>query len=339
MTTPITQRLLDSIIKWLTEEEEPTGMPLCNFDLLSSKVKPCDVLLVEGRSRCSEVIKTITQSPWSHSVLYIGRLSETEDPLLRQKIMAYHHGDPDEQLILEAVLGQGTILSPLSLYRNHHLRICRPQAISPHDAIKVIEHLLNRLGSDYDLRQILDLARFLLPYGILPRQWRSTLFAHSAGETTRTVCSSMLALAFMSVSFPILPVVQRDKNGQIRLYRRNFRLFTPRDFDHSPYFEIIKYPLIGHDDLANYRNLPWDTEGIVCNSVNFCHLPGAVRDKTPSDLLWWPNRFFWLPLIEQLRRFLPKKPFFPFHFLETETLSPKNSVHVDHHATENGRRP
>jgi len=34
------------------------------------------------------------------------------------------------------------------------------------------------------------------------------------------------------------------------VYRRNPRQALPRAFDYSPYFDIIKYPLFGLDDLA-----------------------------------------------------------------------------------------
>ena len=59
--------LTEKIIAWLTEEDEPAGTPPCDFERLSFEIRPCDVLLVEGRSRVSEVIKTITQSVWTHS--------------------------------------------------------------------------------------------------------------------------------------------------------------------------------------------------------------------------------------------------------------------------------
>ncbi|MBF0368846.1 MAG: hypothetical protein HQL52_05235 [Magnetococcales bacterium] len=273
----ITTWMGDRIVGWLTSEAQPSGMPLCNFQRLTAEVRPCDVILVEGRSRVSEVIKTITQSPWSHSVLYIGRLSQIDDLNLRRLLDQHYQGDSEEPLVVEAMMGEGTVVTPLSNYRTHHLRICRPKAISQWDALKVIEYAIHRIGTRYDVRQIIDLARFLLPYSILPRRFRSSLFSHQAGDTTRTVCSSMLAQAFMSVHFPILPVVQRNDAGELKLYRRNFRLFTPRDFDHSPYFEIIKYPLVGHEDLANYRNLPWDCEGLVCNAEGDCYLPGPGK--------------------------------------------------------------
>lgn len=68
----------------------------------------------------------------------------------------------------------------------------------------------------------------------------------------------MLGEAFNTVNFPILPIAERTEDGGLKLYKRNPGLFTPRDFDYSPYF--------GLDDVAAYRGLPWDTEGMVCNA-------------------------------------------------------------------------
>ena len=69
------------------------------------------------------------------------------------------------------------------------------------------------------------------------------------------------------------------------MYKRNFRLYTPPDFDYSPYFEIIKYPLLGLNDLAVYRQLPWDQDGVICNDENDCYIPNAhgnSRTRTPA---------------------------------------------------------
>lgn len=268
----------DKVIRWLVHERESAGTPFCDFNRLSFEIRPCDVLLVEGRSRVSEVIKNLTQSIWTHSALYIGRLHDIQDPQLREHIARFHHGDPDVQLIIEPLLGEGTVINPLSKYKTEHLRLCRPWGLSAQDAQKVIAFAVEHLGSDYDVRQLLDLGRFMLPYGILPRRWGSSLFQHHAGRPTRTVCSTMIAEAFAAVKYPVLPVVQQSDDGRLHLYKRNTRLYTPRDFDHSPYFEIIKYPVLGLDDISIYQRLPWDEEGIVCNSEGDCYLP----DGSPS---------------------------------------------------------
>jgi hypothetical protein len=251
------------MIRWLVREDPPHEIPLCDVGRLGESLIPGDVLLVEGRSRVGRVIKAITQSPWTHAALYIGRLHEIDDPSLRALVVQFYRRDHSEQLLLEAVLGEGTRITPLSRYRQDHLRICRPKYLAPGDAQRVIAYAVRRLGSGYDLRQLLDLARFLLPWGLLPRRWRSSLFRHNPGANTRTVCACLIAEAFASVDFPILPFIDRRDDGTLRFFKRNPRLFTPRDFDYSPYFDIIKYPYLGLHDLGLYRQLPWSQSPLI----------------------------------------------------------------------------
>ena len=270
-------KLKDKMIHWLSSESPQTEMPLCDFDRLIYEIRPCDVLLVEGRSRVSEVIKVITQSSWSHAALYVGRLHDIENPILRERVREHYNGPLDEQLIIESLLGRGTFVNPLSRYRDFHLRICRPNRISRRDAQHVIGFAVGRLGTEYGIRHNLDLARFMFPYSILPRKARSSLFAHHVGTPTKEICSSMLAEAFSSVNFPILPIIRSDQEERLKFYHRNPRLYTPRDFDYSPYFDIIKYPVFEMANTPVYRNLPWDEEGIALN-------PGdVVKPKEKKD--------------------------------------------------------
>ena len=57
--------------------------------------------------------------------------------------------------------------------------------------------------------------------------------------------------------FPIIPIVKSHKKEGVKLYKRNPKLYTPSDFDYSPYFEIIKYPIFELGQEAVYRTLPW----------------------------------------------------------------------------------
>ncbi|MGV6826203.1 MAG: YiiX/YebB-like N1pC/P60 family cysteine hydrolase [bacterium] len=250
------------VTEWLMKDSPPPTSPLCDFERLRFELRLGDVVLMEGRSRVAEVIKLVTQSPWSHSALYIGRVFDIRDPKLRVLVEAHYEGDPEDQLILEALMGEGTIVSPLSKYRDMHMRICRPDGLSPQDAQKVVGHAVRKLGLDYDVRQVLDLARFFFPWGILPRRWRSSLFQHNAGEPTQTVCSTLIAEAFNAVDFPILPFIDRNQDGSLRFFKRNPRLMSPSDFDYSPYFNIIKYPYLGMNDIGLYRRLPWHDDSV-----------------------------------------------------------------------------
>lgn len=251
-------KLIHSIVQWLIHERAPSPVPMSDFERARYEIKPGDVILVEGRSRASDVIKSVTQSCWSHAALYIGRLHEIENPIDRQRVKDFYDGQPDVQLIIESELGLGTIVRPLATYDRDHLRICRPRDLTFSDAQKVIGYAVSRLGSDYDVRQIFDLLRFLFPWLVMPRKWRSSLFNSHPGETTKTVCSTMIAEAFGSIQYPILPLVKRSENHELKIYRRNPKLCTPSDFDYSPYFDIIKYPFMNFaQSQPHYRLMPW----------------------------------------------------------------------------------
>ena len=271
----------NEIVTWLTYEGDNPKVPLSDFDKLRYELRPGDVLLVEGRSNVSDIIKAVTQSIWTHSFLYIGRLHDIDDPDVRKRIEKFYSCTPDEQLIIESLLGQGTIIHPLENYNGEHLRICRPQSLTRQDAQRVINYAVYQLGVDYNVRYVLDLFRFMFPYWWIPKRWVSTLFEHNAGRPTKTVCSVMMAEAFASVHFPIRPVLHQDDQGNLVLFRRNTRLMTPSDFDYSPYFDVIKYPLIDLDELAVYRKLPWDRSGVHCNDIGDCF----VADKSHIELI------------------------------------------------------
>ena len=261
MTLTQRSKFVKAVTDWLVKERPPSAIPMSDFERTRYEIKPGDVILVEGRSRVSDVIKAVTQSCWSHAALYIGRLHEIENPMSRQRVKELYDGQPDVQLIVESELGLGTVVRPLATYDRDHLRICRPKDLTFADAQKVIDHSVNRLGTDYDVRQIFDLLRFLFPWLIMPRKWRSSLFTSHPGQTTKTVCSTMIAEAFGSIQYPILPLVKRSENHEIKIYRRNRKLCTPCDFDYSPYFDIIKYPFMNFArSQPQYRLMPWSKD-------------------------------------------------------------------------------
>lgn len=277
------QKLKAALIQWLTYEPPNRGFPLCDFERILYEVRPCDVLLIEGRSHVSNVIKQITQSPWSHSCLYIGRVHDIDDKQLQNKLIDEYHVEPNVQLVIEGFLGKGTILTPLETYRQDHIRICRPRGLSRQDAQEVIAYALGQLGKPYDVRQIFDLARFLIPWSFMPGRWRSSLFEKHIGENTKTVCSTMIAEAFAAVDFPILPSIKKHEETGIELIQRNPKLFTPRDFDYSPFFEIIKYPFIELTERGIYRNLPWSLSQESEISPEKAPQKSSQEEDPPSD--------------------------------------------------------
>lgn len=258
------QKLRDKIDQWITYEPPLKEVMPYDFNRLKHEIRPGDVLLIEGRARVSKVIRAITQSPWTHAALYIGRLIDHEDEEIQNLIRKHIDVKDNTRLLIEDLLDRGTVINPLSVYSHHHIRICRPIGITPSDLHQVILYSVKALGQPYNVRQLLDLARFLLPWGILPRRWGSSLFRTSTGEPESGVCSSHIAEAFGSVQFPVLPFVTANDQEGLEVYPRNPYLFSPKDFDYSPYFEIIKYPLFNPDEpLPYYRRLPWSRSGLV----------------------------------------------------------------------------
>jgi hypothetical protein len=276
------RKLRDKIFYWLTHEPLSNEFMPYDFKRLRYEIRPGDVLLIEGRSRIAGIIRYITQSPWTHAALYIGRLIDFEDEEIQNVIRNHLPGVKDTtRLIIEDLLDKGTVITPLSVYSNQHIRICRPIGIAPADLQLVINYSIDALGQPYNVRHLLDLARFMLPWTILPRRWGSSLFRKSTGEPESGICSSLLAEAFSSVQFPILPYVKAyGLEGGIEIFQRNPYLFTPKDFDVSPYFAIIKYPLFNPEEpLPYYRRLPWTKSGFLHQDNGILTAPKEHKKK------------------------------------------------------------
>lgn len=205
--------------------------------LLQSCLRPGDVLLVEGNRRISTAIKYLTQSTWSHAALYIG------DTLSKS-------GKGPAAALIEADLRRGVVTIPLGLYGGFNTRICRPVGLTADDRDRVVNYMIQSLGRQYDLKNVIDLARYLFPTPPVPTRWRRRLIAFGSGDPTRAICSTLIAQAFQSVQFPILPIIDSEEV----LHIRHHSLFTPSDFDISPYFEVIK-PTICHG--FDYKTLKW----------------------------------------------------------------------------------
>lgn len=253
------------LIAFLTRKPETAALSPHDIDCVRTSLQPADVILIEGRSRVGSIIKIITRSSWSHAAICIGSLNSIRDRELRAKVAEHWEGDADEALLIEAEIDRGTVVTPLSHYYDYHMRICKPIGLSKKDRASVVAYVIERIGQGYNVHQLLDLARFLLPWWtVIPRRWQSSLFEHNAGEPTRTVCSSLIADAFHSVEFPILPLIQEDAEGRYRLFRRNPKLFVPRDFDYSPFFDVVKCPLLvthrgftGKPRSGYYHDFEW----------------------------------------------------------------------------------
>jgi hypothetical protein len=213
-------------------------------DALRASLKPGDVLLVEGNNHISGVIKYLTQSTWSHAALYVG-------PLAGQ---TSKEGEPHN--LIEANIEDGVVSAPLSKYTQYHTRVCRPIGLAADDCQRVCDYAVDRIGFGYDLKNITDLLRYLMPLPV-PQRWRRRMMSLGSGDPTRLICSALIAQAFETVRYPILPKVTRVESRAARrelLEIRHSSLYAPRDFDISPYFAVVK-PTI--ENGFDYRRLHW----------------------------------------------------------------------------------
>lgn len=251
----LTNRLGRGLARYLSRpirRYEPFA--ISDADRLAAALRPADVLLVEGNSRVSTAIKYLTQSTWSHAAMYVGDCQRGGE------------GAALAPGLIEADLEQGVIIVPLEKYARLNTRICRPVGLNEADCQQVCHYMRERLGHTYDLKHIIDLARYLLPVPPVPVYWRRRMLALGSGDPTRAICSTLIAEAFQSVRYPILPHIERREIYRIRsgfgvreiLHIRHHSLFTPRDFDISPYFRIIK-PTV--ESGFDFHALEWADAG------------------------------------------------------------------------------
>jgi permuted papain-like amidase YaeF/Yiix C92 family enzyme len=242
---------------------------------LKATIRPGDVLLVEGDQRVSQAVKYLTTSTWSHSALYVGDALLRRNPGAEARIYR-RFGREARHLIVEALVDQGVIAAPLTKYIDLNLRICRPVGLRAEDLEIVLDYVLSRIGHSYDHRNFLDLTRYLLPFHLIPPKLKEDALHFGSGVETETICSTLLAEAFGKVHFPILPgylpwkpqtmgervkqmivgrPTRRAYSGLLRA--RHPTLCVPRDFDLSPYFDVVKFNA-GEAAAFDYRTLAWD---------------------------------------------------------------------------------
>lgn len=265
-------RSLDKFGRWLARrlESEISGYePIAPSDpeTLLRVLQPGDILLVEGNQKISTAIKYLTQSTWSHSAMFIGD-AIVEDPGNAPDGEGRNVGQPPQTeplRLIEVNIGEGCVAVPLSKYQQFNTRICRPAGLTWEDRQTVIKFMIDRIGLEYDTRNIIDLMRYMLPTPPVPTRWRRRMLSLGSGEPTKAICSSLIAQAFQQVKYPILPIIERpaekDWTASPRTYSRreilhirHHSLYAPRDFDISPYFAIVK-PTI--ETGFDYKNLKW----------------------------------------------------------------------------------
>lgn len=176
---------------------------------------PGDVLLTDGNTRGAALVRRITGSPWAHVAIYVGPLGE----------------GPDAHCIVEADLAAGVRSVPLSEFAGQRLRVLRPKNLSEADRRRLVDWVVGRIGNGYDLAHAWRLAIALR----LPLLGRLGVAGGAmAQHTTRFICSTLVAHAFVLVGYPIpaLQMKARAARGE------SYRYVTPRDFELAPLFEV-----------------------------------------------------------------------------------------------------
>jgi hypothetical protein len=242
---------------------------------LKRELRKGDIVLIDGDQRVSEVIKYLSQSSWSHAAIYVGDEIARRDARDRA-LLHGQFGEDANYMIVEALM-DGVVASPISKYRTFNLRVCRPRNLHKEDLQPILDEILSQIGCRYDVQHIVDLARYLFPVSLIPRRFRRQALQMGSGLTREVICSTMIARAFQNVGFPILPKVTPVETPPASFFRR-FRdrvlrqgtmlpgiyrpsspaLTTPRDFDISPYFDVLK--VNSANAHFDYRRITWATD-------------------------------------------------------------------------------
>ena len=130
--------------------------------------------------------------------LHVFMIVHRQNLLLQLRELRYAPSQ-ERKCLIEVEVGQGCIAIPLSKYATFNTRICRPIGLSDEECRKVITFMIDRIGLQYDMRNIIDLLRYLLPTPPVPTRWRRRMIALGSGEPTRAICSTLIAQAFQSI--------------------------------------------------------------------------------------------------------------------------------------------
>jgi hypothetical protein len=239
---------------------------------LKEHLRVGDVILVEGDQRISQVIRYLTQSSWSHTALYVGDELRRFAPAMADALVA-EHGAEARHLLIEATAEKGVTCTPVANYVSYNLRLCRPRGLRREDLDHMLAEVIGQLGRRYNVRHIFELGRYFFPVSLIPRRYRRAALQYGSESASNVICTTMLARAFAHIGYPVLPrvtidgsaappswfhrLVGRNGNGARALYsKEDPALITPRDFDLSPYFDIIKFNHLAGGKF-DYRRIEW----------------------------------------------------------------------------------
>ena len=259
--------------QWLCErlqrQPEQGEWPLGDLESQRALLRPCDVLLMDGESALDHRLKVLTGSRFSRALLYVGRPHEVADPALRALLADYLPCGPDTQLVLDASLERGLWVRDLSNLHGVHLRVCRAQNLSAEERQDALRFAISRLGTGTQHGWSTLLMLWLIPWRLLSTRRRRRLLNRWANDLLRAITGTTAGEAFAFIQFPVHPLVKQPENSDGhgdgrdkvqsggRLMRLQPRVFHAADFDHSPYFDVIKAPYLLQSVPVGFGAVPW----------------------------------------------------------------------------------
>ena len=283
------QAIAKRLVRFLTQPQAGyQRLDLVSAEQLAGVVQTADIVLVEGDTRISTAIKYLTQSSWSHACLYVGQGGEAAatanlleaDLRAGVRLVSLQHyegfnlricrpvglSEADKQELVQfarAKLGhQYDLRNVFDLVR---YLIQKPAVPNRY------RRAMLGLGSGEPTRAICSTliaeAFQRAGYPILPLPGGDA----GPGEDSAAGGGSgqIDATGSPCDAGPGEDSATGDGTGQIdatgspcdlgqggevpQFYRRHFTHFTPRDFDLSPYFEVVKPTLVQGFDHRNFQ--------------------------------------------------------------------------------------
>ncbi len=233
--------LSNLLVSLLQKERKIYALPFeNNVEGIFQVIQPGDVVLVEGNTYMSEIIKILTRSTWSHCFLYIG-----DKEIIESDTASYENGK------LVKLKQPKVMKNPVEKYFSYNIRIKRPVQITQEDLDAVIKSAKDHVGREYDRKNILN---FIYKYMGLKKFDLSA----NIGESDKYICSGLVAKVFQEVNYPVLPSIALVRNKKTTVKRRNFTQFSPGDFDKasSQFWQTIQFQFVGKTEF--YKDIEWD---------------------------------------------------------------------------------
>lgn len=211
-------RLFDAFLTYLTRPiRHASAATIEGVQSLAGVLCRGDVLLSEGNTRASALVKCLTRSAWSHVSIYVGPLDDGQDP----------------RCIVEADIAAGVRSIRLSELNALNVRVLRPTGLDRMNRSRLAEWVVSRIGSEYDHAHAWLLGRRLLRLPLRPSLRPSPDAV--ASTATRFICCTLLTHAFAFVGLVIAPV----QAGSGSTARADLGNVTPGDFERASVFEVI----------------------------------------------------------------------------------------------------